>query len=101
MAEDNFTLTTFYTFLESVPGSHQRGACAAHRRASCAACRAAPALHRRECPAHHRLPCWLVHLCLGEDWGDEGKAYADLDDPARLPERPPSWCRPSTAPGRV
>ncbi|HLW02647.1 MAG TPA: DinB family protein [Ktedonobacterales bacterium] len=88
MAEDNFTLTTFYTSWKAYQ-DHIKEALAPLT-AEQLGLRAAPHLRSVGENALHIIGCragWFTHV-LGEDWGDEGKAYADLDEssaPARTP----------------
>jgi uncharacterized damage-inducible protein DinB len=88
MAEDNFTLTTFYTswkaYQERIKGA------LAPLTAEQLELRAAPHLRSIGENALHIIGCragWFIHV-LGEDWGADGKAYADWDAtgaPARTP----------------
>ena len=89
MAEDNFTLTTFYSSWNTYQ-DHIKGALAPLT-AEQLGLRAAPGLRSIGEIALHIIGCragWFTFF-LGEDWGDEGKAYADLDEssaPARTPD---------------
>jgi uncharacterized damage-inducible protein DinB len=96
MAEENFTLTKFYESWQAYQ-DHIKAALAPIT-AEQLALRAAPHLRSIGENAQHIIGCragWFTYT-LGEDWGNDVKACVHWQDPAHLPERPPSWCRPST-----
>jgi len=79
MAEENFTLTTFYTSWKEYQ-DHIKGALEPLT-AGQLALRAAPHLRSIGENALHIIGCragWFT-MVLGEDWGDDGKVYADWD----------------------
>ena len=103
MAEDNFTLTTFYTSWKEYQ-DHIKGALAPLT-AEQLELRAAPHLRSIGENALHIIGCrayWFTAF-LGEDEGSEMKVYAGWNEVAlelgRPSQPPPRWCRPSTAPG--
>ena len=100
MAEDNFTLTTFYTSWKAYQ-DHIKEALAPLT-AEQLALRAAPHLRSIGENAVHIIGCragWFTFL--GEDSGADVKAMRAGTSRTRPPEQPPSWCRPSTAPGSL
>lgn len=85
MADDNFTLTTFYTAW----GAYQERLkeSLAPLSAEQLALRASPDLRSVGENATHIIGCrvgWFT-FCLGEDWGEEVKAYANWDEPGAPP----------------
>ena len=99
MAENNFTLTTFYTSWKEYQ-DHIKGALAPLT-AEQLELRAAPHLRSIGENVLHIIGCragWFTEF-LGEDCGADVKEYASWDvsgAPARTPTR---WSMPSTAPG--
>ena len=80
MAEKNFTLTTIYTNWKKYQ-EHIRDA-VAPLTAEQLALEAAPHLRTVGQLALHIIGCragWFT-FTMGEDWGDKGKAYAELDE---------------------
>ncbi|HEY7357242.1 MAG TPA: DinB family protein [Ktedonobacterales bacterium] len=81
MAEENFTLTTFFTSWKAYQ-DHIKEAIAPLTTAQLEL-RAAPHLRSVGENALHIIGCragWFTFV-LGEDWGAEAKAYADLGTP--------------------
>jgi uncharacterized damage-inducible protein DinB len=79
LAEDNFTLTTFYTSWKTYQ-DHLKEAIAPLT-AEQLALEAAPHLRTVGQLALHIIGCragWFT-FTLGEDWGDKGKMYAEWD----------------------
>jgi uncharacterized damage-inducible protein DinB len=89
MAEDNFTLTTFYNSWKEYQ-DHIKNALAPLT-AEQLELRAAPHLRSIGENALHIIGCragWFTYT-MGEDWGADGKEYANWDDrdaPARTPD---------------
>src|SRR5207244_12921945 len=103
MAEDNFTLTTFYTSWKAYQ-DHIKGALAPLT-AEQLELRAAPHLRSIGENALHIIGCrayWFTDF-LGEDGGEEMKVYVGWNEVALALGGPvqtaPEWCRPATAPG--
>lgn len=93
MAEDNFTLTTFYTFWKEYQDRIKRAV--APLTAEQLGLRAAPYLRSIGENALHIVGCragWFVNF-LGEDGGEEMKLYVDWNEAALTPGAPV----PSTA----
>src|SRR5579875_3388117 len=83
MAEENFTLTTFYTSWKAYQ-DHIKGSLALLT-AEQLELRAAPHLRSVGENALHIIGCragWFAHF-LGEDCGADVKAYASWDEPGR------------------
>jgi uncharacterized damage-inducible protein DinB len=81
MAEDNFTLTTFYSSWKEYQDHIKKAI--APLTAEQLELRAAPHLRSIGENALHIIGCragWFTFV-LGEDWGAEGKAYAEWDTP--------------------
>jgi hypothetical protein len=102
MAEDNFTLTTFYTCWKSYP-DHIKGSLT-FLTAEQLELRAAPHLRSIGEDALHIIGCrayWFTDF-LGEDKSSEMKVYAGWNEVALAlgPDNPPlNWPRASTTPG--
>lgn len=89
MAEDNFTLTTFYSSWKEYQ-DHIKEAIAPLT-AEQLDLRAAPHLRSIGENALHIIGCragWFTYT-MGEDWGDDVKAYAEWDTPG-APTRSPA-----------
>ncbi len=105
MAEDNFTLTTFYTSWKAYQ-DHLKAALAPLTTEQLAL-RAAPGLRSVGENAMHIVGCrtfWFTEF-LGENGGEEMKAYASWNKAAlslgALSPLPPSWPRESNTPGNL
>jgi len=99
MAEDHFTLTTFYSSWKAYQ-DHIKGAIAMLTTQQLAL-RAAPHLRSVGENALHIIACragWFTEF-LGEDCGTDVKAYASWDEPGAPARTPAEMVQASTAPG--